>query len=428
MPTKTKQEKRTIYMLSWEYPPRLVGGISRHVQELSRALVKRGERVEVITAPHENTPIYENDEGVHVHRVLVDLDTSDFLAWVDRLNHHMEAEVDALLRVRAEEGRTDEVVIHAHDWLTAQAAKNLKLKHKLPMVATIHATEYGRNHGLHSDLNRTISAVEWDLSFEAWRVIACSYYMRDEISFCFQTPHEKMDVIPNGIDAGKFDHEFDREAFRSFYAAPNEKIVFFVGRMVREKGAAVLVDAFARVLERFNDAKLVIAGGGHREHLVRQADGLGIGNRVYFTGYVDDQTLIRLYLVADVAVFPSLYEPFGIVALEAMAAGTPVVVSDAGGLREVVSHGVDGISTWLNNPDSLAWGILQSLGDPESARKMAANAKNKVHREFSWDRIAAMTQDTYNRVGYEFRESGWNPEAIGKSKPSGKKQKQAAGG
>ena len=394
-------------MLSWEYPPRLVGGISRHVQELSRALVAKGTPVTVFTAPHPGAPAEEDDQGVRVLRADVDLDTGDFIPWVRRLNEAIERRADELIAAGERPA-----LLHAHDWLVDFAAKNLKLRHKLPLVATVHATEYGRNYGIHTELQSYISSVEWELAYEAWRVICCSYCMRDEVGHCLGTPQDKIDVIPNGIDASKFNHQFDRDAFRSAYATPDEKIVFFVGRMVREKGVSVLLDAFQRVLPQYNGVKLVIAGGGNRDHLVRQAQDLGIADRVYFTGYIDDETLIRLYLTADVAVFPSLYEPFGIVALEAMASHTPVVVSDAGGLREVVSHGVDGISTWAGNADSLAWGILEVLKNPEGARAMADNAYRKATTVFSWETIAAQTQDCYARVLGESRAGGWGaPEA-----------------
>ncbi len=409
-------------MLSWEYPPRLVGGISRHVQELSRAIVRRNVDVHVITAPHPGAPAFEVDEGVNIHRVDVDLDTTDFAAWVHRLNTAMETCVDRLIQLN--KPIRERTLIHAHDWLTAFSAKALKLKYKLPMVATIHATEFGRNYGLHSDLNHYISGVEWELAFEAWEVICCSYYMRDEIHNCFSTPYEKIRVIPNGIDAAKFRHKFDKPAFRARYAADNEKIIFFVGRMVREKGASVLIDAFTRVLSQYNDTKLIIAGGGHRDHLVSQAEGHGIADRIYFTGYIDDETLIRLYLTADLAVFPSLYEPFGIVALEAMAARVPVVVSDIGGLREVVSHGVCGISTWANNPDSLAWGILQILNNPEAAKRMANTGYRKATTEYSWDRIAKTTDDCYRGVLEAMAKSGWVSENTEQETMSGMKKNQ----
>ena len=181
----------------------------------------------------------------------------------------------------------------------------------------------------------------------------------------------------------------------------------FVGRGVREKGCQVLIDALPRVRAGYHDTKLVIAGGGYRQHLVDQANALGMARHVYFTGFIPDEALLRLYKVADVACFPSLYEPFGIVALEAMAAKTPVVVSDAGGLPEVVDADVTGTVTWLNSSDSLAWGVLRVLHNPEFATEMAVEARKRVEAVFNWDLIAKETVEVYDRVWAEFKTCPW---------------------
>lgn len=154
-------------------------------------------------------------------------------------------------------------------------------------------------------------------------------------------------------------------------------------------------------------AKLVMVGGGERGHLERQARDCGIGANVYFTGFVPDDTLLRLYRVADAACFPSLYEPFGIVALEAMAAGVPVVVSDAGGLKEIVEHDRTGTVVWRGNADSLAWGLKRTLTDTTQARAMATAARRKCEEVYNWDRIAGLTSDVYRRVWGEYVGSAW---------------------
>jgi glycosyltransferase involved in cell wall biosynthesis len=277
-------------------------------------------------------------------------------------------------------------------------------------VATIHATEFGRNNGIHNDLQRYIHSIEWTLVYEAWRVIVCSGFMKGEVEHALGAPPDKVDIIPNGVHAEKFGFNFPPEeaaAFRARFAAPNERIVFFVGRMVREKGAHILIEALPKVRAQYHDAKLLIVGGGYREHLAALAERLGAARHVYFTGFVSDDELLRIYRVSDVACYPSLYEPFGIVALEAMAAGVPVVVTDAGGLPEVVQHDVTGTVTWLNNSDSLAWGIARVLKDAERARALAQAARCRVLERFTWDRIAEETQDVYRRVWRDYQASGW---------------------
>lgn len=393
-----------VLMLSWEYPPRIVGGISRHVYDLSNALAADGVKVDVITCEYQDAPSEEVvNSNLTVHRVTVE-PNDDFVTWVENLNKATEAKADELLSSRF---RGEPTVIHAHDWLAESAGKNLKLKHHLPMIATVHATEHGRNHGIHTDLQRKIHGMEWELCYEAWRVICCSYFMKEQIAETLEVPEDKMDVIANGIDATKFDITFDMSEFRKGFASPNEKIVFFVGRMVPEKGVQVLIRSIPEVISRYNDVRFVIVGGGKKDHLVQLAEEIGVSSKIFFTGYIDDESLLKLYKVIDVAVYPSLYEPFGIVALEAMAAKVPVVVSDAGGLREVVDHGSTGLTAWTDNPDSLAWAILQTLYNPYSAKAMVHNAYRKVTEQFNWKLIADQTTDVYEQVWSEYVKSGW---------------------
>jgi glycosyltransferase involved in cell wall biosynthesis len=179
----------------------------------------------------------------------------------------------------------------------------------------------------------------------------------------------------------------------------HERLILFVGRMVPEKGGRVLIEALPKVLAKFPDAKAVIVGkGGFVDELKALAEHYKLGHKALFTGYVDDDTLLRLYRVSDAFVVPSLYEPFGIVALESMAAGLPVVASDAGGLWEIVEHDVTGISTYAGDSDSLAWGMLQVLQRPEHSQWLVQNAVQRVRDVFNWERIAEQTEEVYRSV------------------------------
>ncbi len=402
-------------MVSWEYPPRIVGGIARHVQELSEALAAQGVAVHVITAAHPDAPAEAVENGVFLHRIGAPPPPhGDFLEGVYAMNAAFEARANALLhdllRGKSARAHREPILLHVHDWLVHPVAKALKHRYKLPLLATIHATEYGRHGGIHSDLSRAINHLEWELSYEAWRVIVCSDCMCDEVIHALNTPYDKIEVIPNGIRAEKFQFEFpeaERAAFRARFAEPDQPLIFFVGRMVREKGVQVLLQALPMVLTEVPHARLVIVGGGYRAHLEAFVRFCRLESKVHFTGFIPDAELLRLYRVVDVAVYPSLYEPFGIVALEAMAAGAPVVVSDAGGLKEVVRHEQTGILTKAGNPESLAWGILRVLQDPDAARHRAQNALKSVQRVFNWTRIARQTLQVYRRVWEEFRQVAW---------------------
>ena len=394
-----------VMMLSWEYPPKVVGGIARHVHDLAIALVKKGIEVDVVTCGVQGALEFEADEGVNVHRINMNNPIApDFLTWVLQLNLNLVEEAN---RLGKNGNKID--LLHAHDWLVAYAGKNLKHSWRIPLVSTIHATEYGRNNGLHNELQRYISNVEWWLGYESWRVIACSRYMEDELKRIFQIPQDKLRVIPNGVYPAEFQKtDIDPLKIRNRYSAPDEKIIFHVGRIVREKGLGVLLEAMPRVLEFEPRVKLVIAGkGAYLEDLRHRAYQLGIYNRIYFTGYIDDNTRNALFQCADVAVFPSLYEPFGIVALEGMAAGTPVVVSDTGGMSEIIKHGVNGLKAYTNNVISLADNIIWALQHPDHTLQMKHKAMEDIKTIYNWDRIALKTVDVYEQVLNQFYSSPW---------------------
>ncbi|HBN07373.1 MAG TPA: hypothetical protein DD435_01570 [Cyanobacteria bacterium UBA8530] len=383
-----------ICMLSWEYPPRIIGGISRHVEEISEALVAQGHRVSVITADHPGTAPYEERRGVHIYRVPNDhAPTPDFLTWVLHLNFGM---IELALQVHKENPFS---LIHGHDWLVGQAGILLKKTLDLPLVGTVHATENGRMQGIHTPIQRYIHQQEWALTFESWRTIVCSDYMFRELQGLFQVPQDKMDIIPNGIDYQKFDFSFEAKPFRRRYALDYEKIILFVGRMVPEKGAQVIIEAAPDVLKEYPDAKFVLVGrGGFLDELKRRANELSVAHKIHFTGYVDDDTLLRLYKVASVFTAPSLYEPFGIVALEGMGAQVPVVVSDTGGLGEIVEHKRSGLTVFPGDPKSLAWGLLEVLKDPDTAALMQDQAFQRILDTFNWPMIARQTAEVYARV------------------------------
>ncbi len=396
-----------VFMLTWEYPPHVVGGLGRHVTELVPALAAEDVEVHVLTPRLYGGSGEDGWPNLFVHRMDVPrMHEYDFISFVTESNGVLEERAERLLQ---EVGRPD--VLHAHDWLVARAAVALKHRFHLPLVATIHATERGRGRGTLSGENaQAINGTEWWLTYEAWRMICVSHYMSRQVQEYFACPAGKIDVIPNGVDASRFQalEGVDLRDFRRGYAEPEEKIVFHVGRIVDEKGVPVLVESVPQVLARYDRAKFVIAGtGGMLDALRHRAWELGVYERTYFTGFVPDDVRDRLLKVADVAVFPSLYEPFGIVALEAMAARTPVVVAETGGLAEVVRHAETGITVHPGSPDSLTWGILHTLEHPEWARQRAENGYREVLDRYNWQTIARQTAATYERVHREYQESGW---------------------
>ena len=416
-------EVMRVLMLSWEYPPHIEGGLGRHVAELAPALVQQGVEVHIVTpadGPISYTlrdgldwtssghgvsvlagqaTVITEDNGVIVHRVDTSvLQATDIYNRVIEVNNRIAAYVQGITH-----NHDHWHLIHTHDWLTGPAAQILQEQLGYPMVATIHATERGRARGhLANPLQWSIDGAERELIYRADRVIVCSYHMLDELQEYFQAPAKKLDVVPNGVNVDVLHHLADGgdlTEFRAKYAVPNEQIVFTVSRLVYEKGVHRLIDATPQILSGCPNVRVIVAGRGpEADNLKQQAHHLGVAERVNFIGFVSDQERDRLFKVADCAVFPSLYEPFGIVALEAMALDCPVVVSDVGGLSEVVTHKRTGITVFPDDPESVAWGVVRSLTKPEWTERHVARARRWVEEYFNWPRIASLTIDVYHHV------------------------------
>ncbi|MGB9802561.1 1,4-alpha-glucan branching protein domain-containing protein [Desulfofundulus sp.] len=380
-----------ILMLSWEYPPVTVGGLARHVYDLSRALARLGNEVHVITCPVAGEEAYSLEQGVHVHRLLPEqLGARDFLTWVGQLNEGMITLAREVISVWGMPH-----LVHAHDWMVGSAGEYLLKRYGFPLVATIHATEHGRNRGIRTDLQRRIHEKEYRLTRDASLVICCSNYMAEEVSRLFDLDMQKVKVIPNGVDPANLleGRAKEPDCKDLYHRDPN---IVFLGRLVPEKGVQVLLEALVSILERVKGARLLVAGRGpYEEYLKGRVKELGLSMRVEFVGFVDDPGRNRLLELARVAVFPSLYEPFGIVALEAMAARVPVVVADTGGLGEIVEHGVDGYKVPPGRPDLLAHYITRLLTYPELAVEMCQHAWRKIITNYNWEYIAEETQQAY---------------------------------
>ncbi|MBS5854215.1 MAG: glycosyltransferase family 4 protein [Clostridium sp.] len=384
-----------ILMLTWEYPPRVVGGIARVVHDLSHRLIKDGHEVTVVTYKEGNVEDFEDDNGVKVYRVNnYMINPNNFIDWIMQLNFNLTSKATEIIN---KEGPFD--VIHAHDWLVAYAAKTLKDSFKTPIIATIHATEAGRNSGIHDEVQRYINDTEWMLTYESTEVIVNSNYMKSELQRLFGLPYEKINVVPNGVNLNLYNGVEKDYNFRRQYAADNEKIILYVGRLVYEKGIQNLIAAMPKVLNGYHDSKLIIAGkGGMIDELRDEVRRLNIENKVYFTGYLNLNQVTKMYKCADVAVFPSTYEPFGVVALEGMLSGTPVVVSDVGGLNEIVQHRENGMKSYAGNPNSIADSILELLYNPGLGAEVSRAAKAKVKAQYNWNKIAQDTHFIYQKA------------------------------
>jgi glycogen(starch) synthase len=391
-----------ILMLSWEYPPVVVGGLGRHVHALARHLTALGHEVVVVcrheagsdavTHPTADTVV----EGVRVIRVAEDpthlLFEQDLVAWTLAMGHGMIRAGLALLAG----WRPD--VVHAHDWLVTHPAITLAEHAGVPLVATMHATEAGRHSGwLSQRLNQQVHSVEWWLANRADALITCSSAMRAEVAYLFEVEPAEIAVIHNGIEPrGWRVPAATVAATRALHSPHGAPLVVYFGRLEWEKGVHDLLAALPRLRRVHPGTRLVVAGKGvQAAALVEQARKLRVRRSVDFVGHLPDRSLVACLAAADVVVLPSRYEPFGIVALEAAAAGAPLVASTAGGLAELVVHGETGLSIEPGDVDGIVAGVRAVLADPAAAARRARAAKARLGTEFSWTGIAAATVEVY---------------------------------
>jgi glycogen(starch) synthase len=383
-----------VLILSWEYPPLIEGGLARHVRKLSENLVRQDVEVHVLTRGMEESPAEEEMEGVVVHRVREPRrprELGEFVTWIEHMNADM-------LAAGVELGdRFSFDVVHGHDWLVAVAGDHLANRFRCPFVVTIHATEYGRHQGwVDKHPQSHIHGVERWMANRAERVITCSAYMREHVADIYGLGEERISVIPNGIDPTDLVPVDDLEALRSRFAEPHERLVLLVGRLVYEKGFQIALEALPGLIERLRDVRFLVAGSGTAEQELRdQARELGLDRHGTFLGWIGDDVLHSLYRIADLTVVPSIYEPFGLVALEAMASGCPCLVADTGGLREVVpSDETVGLRFRSRDPASLGAMAERLLADDALRDRLVAEAQEHV-LTFDWADVAKQASLVY---------------------------------
>jgi glycogen(starch) synthase len=394
-----------VLMLSWEYPPVVVGGLARHVHALACHLARSGHEVVVLCRHQAGTdaethPTTDHTaEGVRIIRVAEDpmhlVFERDLIAWTLAMGHAMVRAATDLLR----DWRPD--VVHAHDWLVTHPAVAVADAAGVPLIGTIHATEAGRHSGwLTHPLNQQVHSVEWWLANRADALITCSQAMRTEVSHLFEVEPADITVIHNGIEERSWQvprREVTRA--RAIYSPSGAPLLLYFGRLEWEKGVQDLLAALPRIRRRHPGTRVVVAGQGrHHVELVEQARKLRILRAVDFAGHLTDRELRAALAAADAVVLPSRYEPFGIVALEAAAAKAPLVASTAGGLGEVVVDGETGLAFAPGDVTGLANSVDAVLSDKPAALRRAKAAQARLCVDFDWGKIADATAEVYRKA------------------------------
>lgn len=382
-----------IALLSWESLHSIaVGGVAAHVTELGAALERKGHEVHIFTRMGSGQPKYERVDGVHYHRCPFELNR-DFVNETNSMCrsfvHHVFATEDYI-------GRPFDVV-HAHDWLAANAMIWIRQGRPRRTVLTIHSTEYGRcGNNFYNGESVRIREQERAAVSHADRVITVSHNLQHEVQWMYQVPDSKVRVVYNGVNPHNYDGFIEPAAVKRRYAIePMDPTVLFAGRMVEQKGPDLLLEAIPPLLRFYPRAKFVFAGdGGLRGAVERRAQQLGVAHATRFVGYQGNGALTELYKSCDVVCVPSRNEPFGIVILEAWSAGKPVVSTVNGGPEEFVWHAVNGLKVHAT-PESIGWGLGTLFMDFEWARWMGHNGRIAAETAFAWDHIADETLDVY---------------------------------
>lgn len=374
-----------VLQLAWEYPPGQVGGVAAHVDGLSHALAQAGHDVVVFTLAHRHAPATAADQGVTIRRARTDLPwlpDHDLVARVASANHH-------LVQLTAGLGDWRPDVVHAHDWQVAWAADTLARLADARLIATFHTTERGRHGGrVPPGVAAAVHSVESWLAHRADAVVASSGFMTNEVLVGFELPAERTHRIPNGIDPTWWSS--------GEYPAEREPLVFTWGRVQYEKGFQLLAPAMGILRPRIPGLLCVIGGrGSYLPELQSQIDIEGVSDLVHLPGYLGDDHLRDMVHRAGCVAIPSLYEPFGIVALEALAGGAPLVVARTGGLAELVEGTGAGLLFEPGNAAELAGCIELVLTDDDMAAEMRSNAATLLADRYSWTAIAEATTAVY---------------------------------
>ncbi len=404
----------------WEYPPMLVGGLGTYAEYMTREFVKLGHDVSVFTLNPGDLNTREIFRGVEVHRPLIAdasnifpmIVTDDLRKWGTNIRFFNDIFIYNVLSATKlindlikKEGEKFDVVC-VHDWLSSIAGIMIKNETKIPVVFHVHSTEWGRSGDRGSEV---VSHLEWATAQASDHIITVSYSMRDDL-IQHGWPEAKISVVWNGVDPERYNpdrinHEEAEKIREKYGIREDEKMILFLGRLTWVKGVRNLLQALPMVLKDYPNTKLVVLGKGEEQKDIAETAGrLGIRDRVlYRFDFVPEEERIQHYAAADLCVFPSVYEPFGIVSLEAMAMKKPIVVGARGvsGLKEqVVSSGPEQTGIHVNgeDPADIAWGIKEVLRDPQRARTWGENGRKRVQQYFTWRKAAEQTIEIYTTL------------------------------
>jgi glycogen(starch) synthase len=404
----------------WEYPPKIVGGLGTYAEYITKEFVELGHDVTVFTLNEGDLKTKENLNGVEVHRPMIAdasnvfpmFVTEDLRKWGTNIRLFNDIFIYNILSatklinqlIKKENEKFD--IVCVHDWLSSIAGIIVKNETETPVVFHVHSTEWGRSGDQGSEV---VSHLELMTAQLADRIITVSNAMRDDL-IRHGWSEQKISVVWNGVDPEQYNPDKrdidDIEKIRDKYnIEKDENVLLFLGRLTWVKAVRNLIQAMPLILKEYPKTKLIILGKGEEQKdIVETANRLGIEDRIiYRFEFVPEEERILHYAASDVCIFPSTYEPFGIVSLEAMSMAKPVVVGAHGvvGFREqVVSSGPDQNGIHINgeDPADIAWGVKEVLKDPERAKMWGENGRKRVLQYFTWRKVAEQTLQIYQTL------------------------------
>jgi len=377
-------------MVGWEFPPAKTGGLGTHCYELVKNLGSKNVSVTFLipkrsqTAKH-NMPNVEIEEIGSVSIMPYNSTRESTTIFEKGYGWNFFKEVEAFNKKCVESALKKKFdLIHCHDWITINAGIEIKKKTGKPLIFTIHSTEYDRTANIYPLKN--IVDIEKIGVQEADVIITVSKQMKQQLIERYGADEKKIKVIYNGIDVSRYFGLTQKE---------RKNIVLFLGRLTNQKGPYFFLHTAKKVLEMKKDVLFVIAGQGEKlPELIKQSIELNIADHVLFTGYLSEEELNYAYATADVYVMPSVAEPYGITALEAIASGTPVIISKTAGVAEEIKHCFK-VDFW--DTHEMADKILGILNYPVLGECMRKNGYSEIKR-FGWERTADQTIDVYRSL------------------------------
>lgn len=399
-----------ILMFGWEFPPFNSGGLGTACYGITKSLSEKGVEINFVLPQNQKVPEeFLNVISAELPKIKIKKVDSLITSYMTSQNYRRSflsldkknlannycsglleevCRYSQIARKIASEVEHD--IIHTHDWMTFLPGIEAQKVSGKPLVSHIHSTELDRSGG--HGANPQVFSIEKEGVRRSDKIIAVSNFTKDKIIKSYGVDNNKVDIIYNAIYKDEFANNKDLKKCFNF---GKNKIVLFLGRLTLHKGPDYFLCAAKKVLEKNKNVTFVISGSGDMDHqIIEQSADLGIADKVLFTGFLRGEQLKKIYEMASLYVMPSVSEPFGITTLEAMASGTPVLISKQSGVSEILNHCLR-VDFW--DVDEMANKILSIIDNDELEECLSCNGLSEINK-FTWDKVAEGIIDVYEQL------------------------------